>query len=68
MLAREKYFVPIKLRNYAVGMKTVWGVIPFMEIFSVVKLISRLSCNLIYHVLSMRTPDNLQTNFATKSP
>ena len=28
-----------------------------------VKLLWRLSGNLIYHVLSMKTPHNLQTNF-----
>ena len=35
-----------------------------------VKLTWKLSCNLIYHVLkvfSMKTPDNLQTNFTIKS-
>ena len=31
-----------------------------------VKLIQRFSGNLIYHVLYLKTPDNLQTNFATK--
>ena len=32
-----------------------------------VKLIWRLSSNLIYHVFSINTPDNLQTNFTIKS-
>ena len=31
------------------------------------KLICRLSGILIYHVFSMKTPDNLQTNFTIKS-
>ena len=35
---------------------------------SMVKLMWRLSGNLIYHVFSMKTPENLQTNFAIKSP
>ena len=34
----------------------------------VVKLTRRLSGNLIYHVFSMKTPDNIQTNFTIKSP
>ena len=33
-----------------------------------VKIIWRLSGNLIHHVFSMKTPDNLQTDFAIKSP
>ena len=33
-----------------------------------VKLIWRLSGNLIYHVFSMKTPDNLQAYFTIKSP
>ena len=33
-----------------------------------VKLIWRLSGNLIYYVFSMKAPDNLQTNFTIKSP
>ena len=33
-----------------------------------VKLIWRLSGDLIYHVLSMNTPRQFQTNFTTKSP
>ena len=33
-----------------------------------VKLIWRLSGNLIYHVCFMKTPDNLQANFTIKSP
>ena len=33
-----------------------------------VKLIWRLSGNLIYHVFSMKTPDYLHTNFDIKSP
>ena len=41
--------------------------VTFNEDF-VVKLIWRLSVELIYHVFSMKTPDNLQTNFTTKSP
>ena len=28
-----------------------------------VKLIWKLSCNLVYHVFSLKTPDNLQTDF-----
>ena len=32
------------------------------------KLKRRLSGNLIYHVFSIKTPDNLQTNFTLKSP
>ena len=33
-----------------------------------VKLTWRLSDNLIYHIFSMKTKDNLQTNFTIKSP
>ena len=33
-----------------------------------VRLIWRLSGNLIYPVFSMKTPDNLQTNFTIHSP
>ena len=33
-----------------------------------VKLIWGLPGNLFYHVFSMKTPDNLQTNFTMKSP
>ena len=33
-----------------------------------VKLIWTSSGNLICHVFSMKTPDNLQTNFTTESP
>ena len=32
------------------------------------KLIWRLSGNLIYHIFSIKIPDNLQTNFTIKSP
>ena len=28
----------------------------------------RLSGNLIYHVFSMKTPNNMKTNFTIKSP
>ena len=38
----------------------------FYEDF-MVKLICKLSGNLIYHVFSMKTPDDLQTNFTIKS-
>ena len=34
----------------------------------VVELIWRLSGDLIYHVFSMETPDNLQTNFIIECP
>ena len=33
-----------------------------------VKLIWRLSGNLVYHIFSMTTSDNLQTNFTLESP
>ena len=33
-----------------------------------VELIWRLSSNLIYHVLFIKTPEKLQTNFILKSP
>ena len=33
-----------------------------------VKLIWRLSGNLNYHVFSMKTSDDLQTNFTIRSP
>ena len=39
----------------------------FYEDF-MVKLIWRLSGNLIYHVFSMKALDNLQTNSTIKSP
>ena len=39
----------------------------FYEDF-VIKIIWRLSGNFIYHVSSMKTPNNLQTNFTTRSP
>ena len=33
-----------------------------------VKSVWRLSGNLIYHVFSVKTSDNVQTNFTIKSP
>ena len=33
-----------------------------------VKLIWRLSGDLIYHVFTIKAPDDLQTNFIMKSP
>ena len=35
---------------------------------SMVNLIRKLSGNLTYHVFSMKTPNNSQTNFNIKSP
>ena len=58
----EKYFVSMKCRNYVDSMEvdTVYG--NFM-----VKLIWRLSGNLIHLVFSMKSSDNLETNFTIKS-
>ena len=66
-LTLEQYFVSIICGNYVGSMETVWKSDTFHGDF-IVKLIWRLSGNFICHVLSMRAPDNLRTNFTINSP
>ena len=59
-LSLESYAVSIVNRSYVGSMETVWRVIILWGFM--VKLMWRLSGNLIFLVSSIETPENLNTN------
>ena len=64
----KKYSFSIICANYVdLSMETESSQDDSHQADMMVNLIRRLSGILIYHVFSMKTPDNLQTNFTIKS-